>query len=128
MVRRVPASLALIRSMRLAVRIRSCLLPNGTRPNRSLEGFVWVSTVSTESLMDARERESTMLVEPSEAAPEQSCGHGHHGKSRQVAADHGGYGGRGSWGQFTGFILEKRPGRTHPRSTGLGSERTAQNP
>ena len=88
MVRRVPASLALIRSMRLAVRRRSCLLPKGTRLNRSSDGFAWEST---ESLMDAREREGTMLAEPGEAAPEESCGHGHHGRSRQVAADHGGW-------------------------------------
>jgi hypothetical protein len=92
MVLRVPASLALIRSMRLAVRKRSCLLPKGTRLNRSSDSFAWEST---ECLMDAREREGTMLAGPrcwrNRAAPEESCGHGHHGRSRQVAADHGGW-------------------------------------
>jgi hypothetical protein len=118
MVRRVPASLALIRSMRLAVRRRSCLLPKGTRLNRSSDGFAWEST---ESLMDAREREGTMLAEPSKAAPEESCGHGHHGRSRQVAADHGGWR-EGVTGSNQRIYFRKADGKDPSAIHGFGKE------
>ena len=82
-----------------------------------MEGFAWEST---ESLMDAREREGTMLAEPGEAAPEESCGHGHHGRSRQITAD----GGRGSNQRI---YFQKADGKD-PSAIHWVRERIAQNP